>query len=143
MAWLANNKSAQTPTQKTIQEQDAIESLLFMSSPGNSGNMRHTFPAQTHASPQTSPLRAEFGLQARGGQGRKVEFDAAAGGSTDSSEAGGAQYRSKIRRNAVTRDKARADAMDQMLDEMGSSSDEELDIRPISREYYSKYVRTT
>lgn len=114
-----------------------------MSSPGNSGNMRHTFPAQTHASPQASPLRAEFGLQARGAQGRRVEFDAAAGGSTGSSEAGGVQYRSKIRGSAATRDKARADAMDQMLDEMGSSSDEELDLRPISRGYYGKYIGTT
>lgn len=36
----------QTP-QQDVREQDAIESLLFMSSPGNSANLKHTFPSSS------------------------------------------------------------------------------------------------
>lgn len=117
-------KSLQTPTQKTIQEQDAMEALLFMSSPGNSGNMGHAFPppARSQMSPQQSPLRAEFNIQPpinRGVQGRRVEFEKAAA-STGSSDAGG--YHGKVK--AVGN--VRSDAIDRLLDEMGdSSSDEE------------------
>jgi hypothetical protein len=117
-------KSMQTPTQKTIQEQDAMEALLFMSSPGNSGNMGHAFPppARSQMSPQQSPLRTEFNVQPltnRGAQGRRVEFEKAST-STGSSEAGGYQGKSK----AVGI--SRSDAIDRMLDEMAdSSSDEE------------------
>ncbi|TPX10280.1 uncharacterized protein E0L32_008685 [Thyridium curvatum] len=32
---------------QNVREQDAIESLLFMSSPGNSANMKHTFPTSS------------------------------------------------------------------------------------------------
>ena len=122
--------SIQTPTQKTIQEQDAIETLLFMSSPGNSGNMGHTFPPpRTQGSPQQSPLRAEFNVHARGAQGRRVEFEAPPPSrSTESSETGGAEYRSKMRSKAVGRDRARGEAIDRLLDEMGDSSSDEDDI---------------
>lgn len=116
-----------TPTQKTIQEQDAIETLLFMSSPGNSGNMGHTFPPpRTQGSPQQSPLRAEFNVNGRGAHGRRVEFEAPAqSASTESSDAG-VDYRSKMRGKHVGRDKSRSEAIDRMLDEMAdSSSDEE------------------
>ena len=87
-------KSTQTPTAKTIQEQDAMEALLFMSSPGNSGNMGHAFPqlGGSQISPQQSPLRAEFHVQPplhRGAPGRRVDFEeVAASTSTGSSEAG-------------------------------------------------------
>jgi hypothetical protein len=120
----ADAKSLQTPTQKTIQEQDAMEALLFMSSPGNSGNMGHAFPPpqRSQMSPQQSPLRAEFGVQstaARGAQGRRVEFEKPAT-STGSSEAGGYRPKSQSIRNS------RSEAIDRMLDEMAdSSSDEE------------------
>ena len=122
--------SIQTPTQKTIQEQDAIETLLFMSSPGNSGNMGHAFPPpRTHGSPQQSPLRAEFNVHQRGAQGRRVEFEAPPPSrSTESSELGGAEYRSKMRGKAVIRDRARGEAIDRLLDEMGDSSSDEDDI---------------
>jgi hypothetical protein len=119
----------QTPTQKTIQEQDAIETLLFMSSPGNSGNMGHTFPPppRNQGSPQQSPLRTEFNVPPRSAPGRRVEFErAATSGSGGSSEAGGAEYRSKMKGKAVLRDQARREAIDRLLDETGdSSSDEE------------------
>ncbi len=32
---------------QNVREQDAIETLLFMSSPGNSANMKHTFPSSS------------------------------------------------------------------------------------------------
>ncbi|KAH8678841.1 hypothetical protein BGZ60DRAFT_252241 [Tricladium varicosporioides] len=118
----------QTPTQKTIQEQDAIETLLFMSSPGNSGNMgpNPSFPPRSQASPQQSPLRAEFNMQ-RHAHGKKVGFDVPAiSNSTESSEAGGAEYRSRHMIPSTSSTRSREAAIDRMLDEMGdSSSDEE------------------
>ncbi|RKF55428.1 hypothetical protein GcM3_201030 [Golovinomyces cichoracearum] len=49
------------PSQTTTQEQDAIETLLFMSSPGNLNNMGHILPPpKLQTSPQRSPLRAEL-----------------------------------------------------------------------------------
>jgi hypothetical protein len=118
----------QTPSQKTIQEQDAIETLLFMSSPGNSGNMGHTFPPpRNQGSPQQSPLRTEFNVPPRSALGRRVEFErAATSGSGGSSEAGGTEYRSRMKGKAAMRDHARREAIDRLLDETGdSSSDEE------------------
>lgn len=122
-----DNTVIQTPTQKTIQEQDAIETLLFMSSPGNSGNMGHTFPPRNQGSPQQSPLRTEFNVPPRSAPGRRVEFErAATSRSGGSSEAGGAEYRSKMKGKAAMRDHARREAIDRLLDETGdSSSDEE------------------
>jgi hypothetical protein len=56
-----NDSMIQTPTQKSLQEQDAIETLLFMSSPGNPATLGHTFPPpQGEGSRLQSPLRAEF-----------------------------------------------------------------------------------
>ena len=119
------------PSQKTIQEQDAIETLLFMSSPGNSGNMRHAFPPpRTVESPQRSPLRSEF--QARPpGNIKRVGFDETAGtASTTSSEA---DYRIRAEARIRRRKEGRAsktklrqkDEMDRMLDELESSSDDD------------------
>ncbi|KAK0119656.1 hypothetical protein ONS95_011093 [Cadophora gregata] len=123
-----DNPVIQTPVQKTIQEQDAIETLLFMSSPGNSGNMGHTFPPpRTQGSPQLSPLRTEFDSRARANQIRRVEFDTSAVSvSADSSE-GGAEYRSKMRSKGLSQSKAKSEEMNRFLDEMrdDSSSDEE------------------
>jgi len=101
-----------------------------MSSPGNSGNVGHAFPPpRTQASPQQSPLRAEFNVHARGAQGRRVEFEAPPPSqSTESSETGGAEYRSKMRGKPVIRDRTRGEAIDRLLDEMGDSSSDEDDI---------------
>lgn len=45
-----------TPSQNAAMEADAIEGLLFMSSPGNTGH----HPYATTNSSQTSPLRSQF-----------------------------------------------------------------------------------
>jgi len=47
---------------QNVREQDAIESLLFMSSPGNSANLKHAFPSSSqplpsgHGAPQRTAL---------------------------------------------------------------------------------------
>lgn len=121
----------QTPLQKTIQEQDAIETLMFMSSPGNSGNMKHNFPpppSRNRGSPLQSPLRTEFNTQdRRKAQGRKVGFEIeATSGSTGSSEAGGAEYRSRTSRMKAPDARGREEAIDRLLEASEeSSSDEE------------------
>lgn len=125
-------KPMQTPTQKTIQEQDAIETLLFMSSPGNSGTMGHApFPGARPnpnlASPQPNPLRVEYNAQERGGrgaQGRRVGFEEITTETDDSSETR-VERTSKLDR---VDDGSREDALDRLLDEMSdaSSDDEEV-----------------
>jgi hypothetical protein len=95
--------------------------------------MGHNFPPRSQASPQQSPLRTEFNIQQRRGpQGRKVGFEIdTTSGSTGSSEAGGAEYRSKHKARpkalavaANVRD--REEVIDRLLEETGdSSSDEE------------------
>ncbi|TVY15749.1 hypothetical protein LARI1_G006979 [Lachnellula arida] len=124
------NPTIQTPLQKTIQEQDAIETLMFMSSPGNSGNMKHNFPppSRNRGSPLQSPLRTEFNTQdRRKAQGRKVGFEIeATSGSTGSSEAGGAEYRSRTSRMKAPDARGREEAIDRLLEASEeSSSDEE------------------
>jgi hypothetical protein len=64
----------QTTNHKSLQERDAIETLLFMSSPGNSNSLGHNFPPSGQMSQQPSPLRAEFGAPLPGATGRSVEF---------------------------------------------------------------------
>ena len=107
-----------TPTQKTIQEQDAIETLLFMSSPGNSGNMGPGFQnREPHGSPQQSPLRSEFNSQGtpRGARGRRVGFEKVVlSGSAGSSDAGG-----------IGGKKSRSEAIDKFLDEFDDSSSDD------------------
>ena len=116
----------QTPSQKTLQEQDAIETLLFMSSPGNSGNMNHAFPPRSQISPQESPLRTEFHPQVRQIHGKKVGFDVAATSerSTGSSASSSGAYR-RSRVGVVANSKEREAAVDQMIQDYDSSSDEE------------------
>ena len=67
-----------TPSQNAAMEADAIETLLFMSSPGNSGRY-----AANGGSAQTSPLRSAFterdgsrnhATSASAGAGKKVGF---------------------------------------------------------------------
>ncbi|KAL2163907.1 hypothetical protein VTH06DRAFT_3119 [Thermothelomyces fergusii] len=41
-----------------VREQDAIESLLFMSSPGNSANLKHAFPSTSSSQPLPSSSHA-------------------------------------------------------------------------------------
>lgn len=119
-----------TPTQKSLQEQDAIETLLFMSSPGNSSNMGHAFlPAHGTASQLQSPLRTEFGAPLRGAQGRRVEFtgiesqEPSDDGGSRPSSSGTLGLRSGFR-------KLRDDEMNQLLDAVADpeSSDEDIEI---------------
>jgi hypothetical protein len=118
--------SIQTPTQKTLQEQDAIETLLFMSSPGNSGNMAHVFPPRSQISPQESPLRTEFNPQSRQIHGKKVGFDVAATSerSAGSSASSSAVYR-RSRIGVAANNREREAAVDQMIQDYDSSSDED------------------
>ncbi|CAL3967157.1 unnamed protein product [Diplocarpon coronariae] len=119
----------QTPLQKTLQERDAIETLLFMSSPGNSGNMSHAFPPpKTQASPQQSPLRSEFHAQNRAQHARTVGFEATAGSFSAGSSEGGAEYRSKIRSRAAGHSRAKSQEMNRFLDDMRDSSSDEEEI---------------
>jgi hypothetical protein len=119
-------KRIQTPSQKTIQEQDAIETLLFMSSPGNSGNMGHgpfgaPRPLPQLGSPQRSPLRAEFRIQdRRGTQGRRVEFEKLVTGDP-SSEA------KRSSRSSIL-DETREDTIDRLLDRMSDVSSDEDEV---------------
>lgn len=46
------------PQHQNVREQDAIESLLFMSSPGNSANLKHVFPSSQDAGSAASPRSA-------------------------------------------------------------------------------------
>ncbi|OBT77460.1 hypothetical protein VF21_05235 [Pseudogymnoascus sp. 05NY08] len=114
----------QTPTQKSLQEQDAIETLLFMSSPGNP--MLNNFPgAQSQGSRMQSPLKTEFGAQGTSD-----------GKSDDSSvtprayETGTARYRGRRRIGVVGRGRLGEDELDRMLDTMedADSSDDEIEI---------------
>lgn len=41
-----------------VRDQDAIEALLFMSSPGNSANMKHAFSPSVSPAPQQDPARS-------------------------------------------------------------------------------------
>lgn len=73
-----------------VREQDAAESLLFMSSPGNSGNMKHGYvsvppssqplPGARHALPTSQPRKT---LPNQRPQAKRVGFDRSPGGFSD------------------------------------------------------------
>jgi hypothetical protein len=116
-------KPIQTPSQKTIQEQDAIETLLFMSSPGNSGHGPFGARPNPQLSPQRSPLRAEFRVQdRRGAQGRRVEFEKLVAG--DAAGAGAAKHGAR----PPALDGSREDTIDRLLDRMSDASSDEDEV---------------
>ena len=144
----SRDRRVQTPSQKTIQEQDAIETLLFMSSPGNSGTMGHAGgpfgaprPNPLLDSPHRSPLRAEFRVQDRRGAlgpGRRVEFDKYVAGA-GASEAG-AEAKHLVRApppppsSGASLDETTEGVIDRLLDRMSdASSDEDVEV-PLSYE---------
>ncbi|KAF3070029.1 hypothetical protein CFAM422_006977 [Trichoderma lentiforme] len=45
------------PSHQNVREQDAMEALLFMSSPNNSANLKHTFSPSASPNPQSSAFR--------------------------------------------------------------------------------------
>lgn len=120
---------------KTIQEQDAIASLLLIGSPGNSQTMGSTLPPPqvNQTSPQNSPLRAEFnrhtsqnGKSILGTQPqRRVEFaDSVSSGSSENGYPAASHRKTTIRNNVNSRR-----ITDRMLDEMvDESSDEEVEL---------------
>ncbi|KAJ8104828.1 hypothetical protein ONZ43_g7671 [Nemania bipapillata] len=62
---------------QNLREQEALETLLFMSSPGNSANLKHSFPAaqspQTRGGPRTTLPTSRLGQTDEvTGQGRKA-----------------------------------------------------------------------
>lgn len=57
---------------QNMREQDAIESLLFMSSPGNSANLKHAFSPTGSPGPQYGVMRTAAGRHALPGGPRKV-----------------------------------------------------------------------
>jgi hypothetical protein len=119
----------QTTNHKSLQERDAIETLLFMSSPGNSNNMGHNFPPSGQMSQQPSPLRAEFGASLHGATGRSVEFTGIA--SHVVSEAGSTTPVARRRdRHGTGLGGPGDDVYDVMLDGLpdSDSSDDEIEI---------------
>lgn len=50
-----------SPHHKNVREQDAIETLLFMSSPGNSSNLKHTFSPSGSPGPQSGAAPRSVG----------------------------------------------------------------------------------
>ncbi|KAM3076176.1 hypothetical protein ACMFMG_006312 [Clarireedia jacksonii] len=135
-----STEKAITPSQKTLQEQDAIETLLFMSSPGNSNNMGPALPPSQRAqiSPQNSPLRAEFSLQtAHNGRNtmpgiphaRRVEFaESVSSGVSETSSGPINDSRGALRKESRKSKGSRREAIEKLLDEMGDSSDEEVEL---------------
>ncbi|KAI9641718.1 hypothetical protein NHQ30_009574 [Ciborinia camelliae] len=134
-----HSERAITSGQKTLQEQDAIASLILIGSPGNSQNRRPTLPPPqgNQASPQQSPLRAEFSLQmAQNGKNkpaaqhqRRVEFaESVSSGGSDNGYLAASHSKSAMRSNNNGRR-----VTDRMLDEMvDESSDEEVEL-PVPR----------
>ncbi len=118
----------QAPTQKTVQEQDAIETLLFMSSPGNSSTMGHTFPASKgRASQLQSPLRADFGTSIHGSRNEGTELSSMPLSATNGRENFASRNRLKAH-NAPRR--LREEEIDRLLDSTPDpeSSEEDVDI---------------
>lgn len=118
-----------TPTQKSIQEQDAIETLLFMSSPGNSSTAGHAFPPP-HSQPHQlqSPLRTEFGTELRASQGRRVDFTGVV--SNGSIEGVGKMNIKNPTETKTASHRPAEEEFNHMLDNMADteSSDDEIEI---------------
>jgi len=111
-----------TPSQNAAMEKDAVETLLFMSSPVNSGYI----PQSGHV-PGT-PVRNAYRTA-----GKRVEFAGASGGLESSDEEQGSLDR-VLPRQSTSRGLGRTDKeddIDKMLDAMGdgdSSSEDDIEI---------------
>lgn len=126
-----------TPVQKSVQEQDAIETLMFMSSPGNPGLLNHSFPpSQSQTSQAQSPLRGDFGAPLRGANGRRVEFTGvgSADDSSDASPRAASLDRNQGQFHEVPQ-KRSDDELDRILDNMADheSSDDEIEVQTASK----------
>ena len=111
--------TVRTPSQKAAMEQDAVETLLFMSSPGNSGH-------RTQARSIRTPLRSSFAPSEK-----RVGFaNASGGGVSDELGSNTNPFRAHKRFSKPEGIVNEAD-VDRLLDEMpdgNSSSDDDLDL---------------
>ncbi|TKA82040.1 hypothetical protein B0A49_00178 [Cryomyces minteri] len=124
------------PTATAQAEQDAVESLLFMSSPKNSGHFPHTSQTST-ALP--SPLRTDFPTpkrvvfesgDARPGTASSSGGGGGGGGCSDMSDAGYQTQKESARRSKPG---GRSEEIERILDEVESSSGDEEDGGTASR----------
>lgn len=112
------NASSQT----TVQEQDAIETLIFMSSPGNLSNMGNILPPpKPQIFPQQSPLRSEIYFSSKSTPGGRIGSKI---GSSASDKITG-QNRGQVRSSAASQTQERSAVIDCLLEEMGDSSSED------------------
>ncbi|TQS39245.1 hypothetical protein Golomagni_00229 [Golovinomyces magnicellulatus] len=125
------------PSQTTTQEQDAIETLLFMSSPGNLNNMGHILPPpKLQTSPQRSPLRAELYMMPtkattlERGDRSDIGFRACEklSGSWNCDNQKQLRQSSKKPNNNPQENMCRNAAIERLLEEMGDSSSDEDEI---------------
>lgn len=114
-----------TPSQNAAMEADAIETLLFMSSPGNSGY----HPSNHPSGPQQSPLRSQFSVQSSQPltTQRRVNFAASRGSSEEDIKAVKYTGRPRQSRHSLVRVDldGELDDIDRMLDTMASDSEDE------------------
>ena len=118
-----------TPSQKAAMEQDAVETLLFMSSPGHSQQQqqqqqqqRRRIRRERHGDDHNAVRRIEQ-AKAKAGRVKRVDFE---GSRADDSSASSDDYeRDKDDSTRVGLGQSRDDAIDRMLDEM--SEDESSD----------------
>lgn len=117
----ARNQSTRT----TTQEQDAIETLLFMSSPGNVSSLGHALPPpRPQASPQRSPLRTELHIQPKEASNRRCAYSVVFGQNTNVTT----EHGSRPQSSTVPLDQEQSTVIDRLLDEMGESSSDEDDM---------------
>ncbi|KIV98264.1 hypothetical protein PV10_01931 [Exophiala mesophila] len=105
-----------TPSQNAVLEADAVETLLFMASPSNSGHYPPTRSSQDSSSQffssQTSPLRAQFS-QTSMTSPKRVAF---------------AHQTSDVAAAAAASALERAATIDKILDDLSDDSDDELSL---------------
>ncbi|RVX75664.1 hypothetical protein B0A52_00020 [Exophiala mesophila] len=105
-----------TPSQNAVLEADAVETLLFMASPSNSGHYPPTRSSQDSSSQlfssQTSPLRAQFS-QTSMTSPKRVAFAHQTPGAAAAAAASALE---------------RAATIDKILDDLSDDSDDELSL---------------
>lgn len=118
-------RSIKHSSQTTSQEQDAIETLIFMSSPGNINTLGHALPRpKAQSSPQKSPLRDEIYIQSKNTLGIKIEPDL----EIDESDkiCGKEKTQAKLTNHKIPQqDQGRKSVIKCLLEEMGESSSDE------------------
>ncbi|KAL4898030.1 hypothetical protein BDV59DRAFT_53946 [Aspergillus ambiguus] len=115
--------SQQSQSQNTSMEQDAIETLLFMSSPGNTGYRSNSQNSQNKLNPIRNNIPASIGIAPGASWSHHSQFDTNSSQSTQLSAP----------RGPVDGPEAHAgDEIDRMLDQMDSDSEDERNVVPQS-----------